>query len=193
LDTKSGHGLSREELHGQVGSIVHIVGQPIGYRIEANRNANRIDHLSINVRAGSAGVIEIALNTFSLRNVRRGRDPRIRVAIVRSTWSALPAAGIFVSDGFDYAAVEGQKEIAYREHERSALEALLIRKIDTALLVEGWGELFLRSHPGIHQVHYRRKASAPQADERSRDGAVRFYFKEEATTEVLLLKFFGQD
>jgi hypothetical protein len=193
VNTKSGHSLSREELRGEVGNIVRVVGQPTGYRIEANRNADRIDHLSISVRAGNAGGIEIALNTFSLRNVRRGRDPRIRLAIVASTWNALPAAGIFVSDGCDYTAIEGQNEPAYREHERPTLEALLSRKIDTALLIEGWGELFLRSHPGIHQVHYRRKASVPSADERSRDGAVRFYFEEEETTELLLLKFFGQD
>lgn len=74
MDPKSGHSLSREQLRAKVGSIVHVVGQPIGYRIEANRNADRIDHLSIAVRAGDTGVLEIALNTFSLRNVRRGRS-----------------------------------------------------------------------------------------------------------------------
>ncbi len=193
MDTKSVPSLSREELRGGVGNIVHVVGQPIGYRIEANRNTDRIDHLSISVRAGNADVIEIALNTFSLRNARRGRDPRIRLAIVVSTWGALPAAGIFPSDGLLYAAVEAENKVAYHEYERSALEALLIRKIDTALLVEGWGELYLRSHPGIHQVHYRRKTSALPEGEHSRDGAVRFYFEEKATTELLLLKFFGQD
>ncbi|MDQ2824143.1 MAG: hypothetical protein M3R29_01690 [Verrucomicrobiota bacterium] len=193
MDTKSVPSLSREELRGGVGNIVHVVGQPIGYRIEANQNADRIDHLSISVRAGNADVIEIALNTFSLRNARRGRDPRIRLAIVVSTWGALPAAGIFPSDGLLYAAVEAENKVAYHEYERSALEALLIRKIDTALLVEGWGELYLRSHPGIHQVHYRRKTSALPEGEHSRDGAVRFYFEEKGTTELLLLKFFGQD
>jgi hypothetical protein len=192
VDTKSSHSLSREELSREVGKIVRVVGQPTGYRIEANRDADRIDHLSINVRAGSAGIIEVALNTFSLRNVRRGRDPRIRLAIVPSTWSVLPAAGIFASDGFAYDAVQAENKVTYREYERPALEAILIQKIDTALLVEGWGELFLRSHPGIHQVHYRRKTSALPG-ERSRDGAVRFYFKERTATELLLLKFFGQD
>jgi hypothetical protein len=190
VDAKS---LSREELRGKVGNIVHVVGQPIGYRIESNQNADRIDHLSIRVRAGIAGVIEIALNTFSLRNVRRGRDPRIRMAIVTSTWSALPAPGIFLSDGLSYAAVEAENIAAYCEYERVALEALLIQKIDTAVLIEGWGELYVRSHPGIHQVHYRRKTGTLTADERSRGGAVRFYFKEEARTELSLLKFFGQD
>ena len=118
---------------------------------------------------------------------------RIRLAIVASTWSALPAAGIFPSDGLPYAAVEAENKVTYREYERVALEALLIRKIDTAVLVEGWGELYLRSHPGIHQVHYRRKTGAPPAGERNRDGAVRFYFREQSATELLLLKFLGQD
>lgn len=190
---ETGRSLSREELSARRGRMVHVAGAPIGYRIESNRDPERIDHLSITVRAGSAGVIEIALNTFSLRNVRRGRDPRIRLALIASTWSGLPASGIFASDGFDYAAVEGENKVTYREYERAALEAILIRKIDTALLVEGWGELFLRSHPGIHQVHYRRKISALPASQSNRHGAVRFYFKEKAATELMLLKFFGQD
>lgn len=145
------------------------------------------------MRAGNAGVIEIALNTYSLRNLRRGSDPRVRLAVVASTWDSLPAPGIFVSDGLDYATVEAENKITYREYERAALEALVIRKIDTALLVEGWGELYLRSHPGIHWVHSRRKNRAVPIDHRGRDGALRFYFKEKAATELLLLKFFGQD
>src|SRR5882724_6503925 len=43
------------------GDFVRVAGTPIGYTIEQNADAQRIDHLSILVQAGKIGTIEIAL------------------------------------------------------------------------------------------------------------------------------------
>lgn len=137
-------------------------------------------------------MIEIAINTHSIRNLRRGLDPRVRLAIVSSTWDALPSAGIFPGAGLNYTAIEAESNVVYREHERAALEELLIEKTKAAIFVEGWGDLYLRLQPGIHQVHSRRKSESVTTGF-ERDGAVRFYFRQKATTELLLLKYFGQE
>lgn len=180
------------ELSGEAGRSVRVAGERIGYRIEPNENVDRIDHLFVTLHAGAAGVIEMALNTYSLRNLRRGLDPRVRLAVVSSTWSALPEAGIFPSTGLAYATIEAENSVVYHGFERAALEELLIEKIKSAVFVEGWGDLYLRLQPGIHQVHSRGK-SAVAPNDSGRDGAVRFYFEQGAATELILLKYFGQD
>jgi hypothetical protein len=174
------------------GEFVRLGGPPVGYRIEQNPDERRIDHLSITVRAGGFGIMVIALNTYSLRNLAAGFDPRIRLAIISSTWSALPPTGVSSSAGLDYSILETQNGIVYREYERLVLEASLIEKVNRAVLIEGWGEFYVRSHAGIHQVHSRRASCAVAMDYLGRDGAIRFYFNENAAAELLLFKFCGQ-
>lgn len=176
----------------QPGEFARVAGTPIGYTIEQNADAQRIDHLSILVRAGGFGTVEIALNTFSLRSFNAGFDGRVRVAVVSSNWSALPPAGVSRSGGLDYSTLEANNRIVYRELERPVLESLLVEKLDRALLFEGWGEFYKRVHPGIHQVHSRRASCTVSADYRERDGAIRFYFEKHAVAELLLFKFCGQ-
>ncbi len=191
VERDQGQPFTHAELPAEVGRSVRVAGEPIDYRIEPNKYADRIDHLFITLRAGTAGMIEIALNTYSIRNLRRGLDPRVRVAVLSSTWSALPAPGIFPSTGLSYGKIGSEKGVIYREYERSALEELLIAKIRAAIFVEGWGDLYVRSRPGIHQVHSRSKNTAV-SNEPDHDGAVRFYFQEKSASELLLLKYFGQ-
>lgn len=184
--------LPRLDLAAQRGKIVRVAGDSVGYRLESNPDPRRIDHLTITVRAANFGIAEIALNTYSLRNLDAGFDPRIRVAIVPSTWATLPPAGISPSAGLDYFSFEAANRVVYRPLERKALEEMLIAKVKTALFIEGWGELYLQPRVGVHQVHSRRASSAVPADHLGRDGAVRFYFKEVFRAELLLLKFTGQ-
>jgi hypothetical protein len=176
----------------QRGAFVRVAGTPVSYTIERNPDASRTDHLTMTVRAGEFGVVAIALSTYSLRSLDAGCDPRIRLAIIESNLSALPSAGVSPSAGLDYSILEAQNAIVYREYERSALESLLIEKISRAVLIEGWGEFYVRSHIGIHQVHSRRASGAVQTNYVGRDGALRFYFNEHRVSELLLFKFSGQ-
>jgi hypothetical protein len=175
----------------RVGDFVRVAGAPAGYKIEQHPDATRIDHLTILVRAAQFGMMEIALNTYSLRNLSAGFDPRVRLALARSTWNTLPPAGVTRSAPLDYRILEASGEILYHEHERQPLETLLIGKLERAVLAEGWGEFYERAHPGIHQVHSRRASCAVLIDHLERDGAIRFYFPDN-TAELLLLKYCGQ-
>jgi hypothetical protein len=174
------------------GEFVRVAGPPVGYTIEENADARRIDHLNVLVRAGSFGTVEISLNTFSFRNLNAGFDARIRVAVFSSNWTALPPPGLSRSGALNYSILETNNQLVYQELERPNLESLLIGKIDRALLIEGWGEFYVRAHRGIHQVHSRRASCAVSEDYLERDGAIRFYFKQNSKAELLLFKFCGQ-
>ena len=174
------------------GDFVRAAGTLIGYTIEQNADAQRIDHLSILVQAGKIGTIEIALNTFSLRSFNAGFDGRVRLAVLSSNWSALPPTGLSRSGGLDYSALDANNRIVYRELDRPVVESLLIEKLDRAVLIEAWGEFYKRRHPGIHQIHSRRASCSVSADHRERDGAIRFYFEKHTVAELLLFKFCGQ-
>ena len=179
------------ELVALSGQFVRVAGEPAGVAIERDRDPKRIDHLWISVRAGRFGVLRITLNTSSLRNRDLGFDPRISVGILESTWSQLPVAGVVTSEPFDYATIAAPSAVPFHQYERAALESLIAQEVDGALFVEGWGELYVRGHSGIHQVHSRRASHAFKTDYVGRDGAVRFYFKE-GRAEMLLFKFYGQ-
>lgn len=45
---------------------------------------------------------------------------------------------------------------------------------------------------GIHQVHRRRASSNVPTNYVGRDGALRFYFREGFSSEMVLFKYFGQ-
>ena len=82
--------------------------------------------------------------------------------------------------------------MTYIEYERPALETLLTEKTGRALFIEAWGELYIRNHLGIHQVHSRRASCSVRQDYKGRDGALRFYYGGNATAEMLLFKYCGQ-
>ena len=110
---------------------------------------------------------------------------------MESTWSELPAAGVIASEALDYATIVASNAVDFRQFERVPLESLIAEKVNRALFVEGWGELYARGHSGIHQVHSRRASYAFKTDHIGRDGSVRFYFKA-GRSEMLLFKFYGQ-
>ena len=72
------------------------------------------------------------------------------------------------------------------------METLLIDKATRAIFIEAWGELYVRIHVGIHQVHSMRASCSVLRDLVGRDGAIRFYFAEEKRAELMLFKYCGQ-
>lgn len=150
-----------------------------------------IDHFWITLGTGTGEPIRLALSTHSRQNAAAGFDPRMRVGIVPSTWNELPVAGLAKSTGLEYHALENTLPITYVEYERSALELLLTAKTRDAILIEAWGELYVRTHLGIHQIHSMRASCSVPRDYIGRDGAIRFYFPD-GTAEMLLFKYCGQ-
>jgi hypothetical protein len=174
------------------GDLVHVAGSPIAFAAEIDRAPANIDHFWITIGPGTGEPIRIALSTHSRQNAAAGFDPRMRVGIVASNWSQLPAAGLVKSPGIDYRVIEAASPVSYREYARPALEVLLSDKATRALLIEAWGELYLRTHAGIHQVHSMRASCSVPRDLVGRDGAIRFYFPDK-TAELLLFKYCGQE
>jgi len=174
------------------GEIVHVAGTPIAFAAETDRVPANIDHFWITIGMGTGEPLRIALSTHSRQNAAAGFDPRLRIGIVSSVWTELPAAGMLKSPGLDYRQIEAASGVTYAEYTRPALEALLMDKSRRAIFIEAWGELYVRTHIGIHQVHSMRASCSVLRDFVGRDGAIRFYFAESAQAELLLFKYCGQ-
>ena len=172
--------------------MVHVAGNAIAFAAETDRVPANIDHFWITIGTGSGEPIRIALSTHSRQNAAAGFDPRMRVGIVPSVWKELPPSGLVKSTGLDYRQIEAASAVTYAEYERPALESLLIEMTTRAIFIEAWGELYVRNHLGIHQVHSMRASCSVLRDYLGRDGAIRFYFAEDARTELLLFKYCGQ-
>jgi hypothetical protein len=173
------------------GDLVYVAGTPVAFAAEIDRLPANIDHFWITIGIGTGEAIRIALSTHSRQNAAAGFDPRVRVGIVASSWNELPAAGLMKSPGLDYRTIEAASPVSFLEYERPALELLLADNAKRAVLIEAWGELYLRTHAGIHQVHSMRASCSVPRDLVGRDGAIRFYFPDQ-TAELLLFKFCGQ-
>ncbi len=167
-------------------------GEIVSFMREADPDPAKIDHFWITIRAGHFGRLRISISTWSLKHAADGFDPRMRVAVVPGTWSQLPPSGLFPAPGLDYAEIERATPVVYRELERPALEQLLEAKARRAIFLEAWGALYLRDRMGIHQVHSRRASCSVRTDYVGRDGALRFYYREEFASEMLLFKYCGQ-
>jgi hypothetical protein len=174
------------------GDLVHVAGRVIAFAAEIDRVPANIDHFWITLGVGAGEPIRIALSTHSRQNAAAGFDPRIRLGLIASSWTELPPAGLVKSPGLDYRAIEAAASpLTYVEQERPALEELLTAKAEAAVLVEAWGELYIRTHLGIHQVHSMRASCSVERDFVARDGAIRFYF-DGGAAELLLFKYCGQ-
>ena len=171
---------------------MHVAGAPVAFAAETDAVASNIDHFWITIGIDHGELLRIALSTHSRQNAAAGFDPRVRVGVVVSAWRELPAPGVLKSRGLDYREIEAAGPVTYIEYERPALETLLAEKTGRAIFVEAWGEFYLRNHLGIHQVHSRRASCSVPQDYTGRDGAIRFYFGGDATSEMLLFKYCGQ-
>ena len=173
------------------GDIVHAAGAPLSFAAETDRVPANIDHFWITIGLGTGEPIRISLSTHSRQNAAAGFDARIRLGTVAGTWTELPTLGLSKSPGLDYRTIEQTSPVLYPEYERPDLEHLLADKAKRAVLIEVWGELYVRTHIGIHQVHSMRASCSVPRDYVGRDGAIRFYFPT-GHTELLLFKYCGQ-
>jgi hypothetical protein len=173
------------------GDIVHAAGAPISFAAETDRVPANIDHFWITIGLGTGEPIRISLSTHSRQNAAAGFDPRIRLGTVAGTWTDLPPSGLAKSPGLDYRTIEQTTPVSYPEYGRPDLEHLLADRAKRAVLIEVWGELYIRTHIGIHQVHSMRASCSVPRDYIGRDGAIRFYFPT-GHTELLLFKYCGQ-
>jgi hypothetical protein len=173
------------------GDLVHVAGKPIAFAAKIDRVPANIDHFWITIGLGTGEPFRIALSTHSRQNAAAGFDPRMRIGSVVSVWQQLPAPGLVKSAGLDYHALEAGSPVTYVEYERPALELLLTEKTSHAIFIEAWGELYIRTHIGIHQVHSMRASCSVPRDLIGRDGAISFYFPD-SNTEMLLFKYCGQ-
>jgi hypothetical protein len=173
------------------GDLVNVAGTPISFAAEIDAVPANIDHFWITLGLGTGEPIRISLSTHSRQNAAAGFDPRIRLGIVAAPWIELPPAGLTKSPGLDYSAIEHASPVPYIEYARPALEVLLTDKAKRATFLEAWGELYVRTHIGIHQVHSMRASCSVPRDLVGRDGAIRFFFPE-GKAELLLFKYCGQ-
>jgi hypothetical protein len=171
--------------------LVHVAGIPITFAAEIDPVPANIDHFWITLGLGTGEPIRISLSTHSRQNAAAGFDARIRLGIVPSAWTELPPSGLSKSPGLDYRAIEQTSPVSYLEYERPALEHFLSERAKRAALIEAWGELYIRTHIGIHQVHSMRASCSVPRDLIGRDGAIRFYFST-GHAELLLCKYCGQ-
>lgn len=171
--------------------FVLVAGEIISFASEASVDPAKRDHFWITIRAGEFGRLQISISTYSLKHAADGFDPRMRVGVVSSQWSQLPTSGVSSAAGLNYAEFERESPIAYREMERPELEDFLAAKARRAIFVEAWGAFYLRGKPGIHQVHSRRASCSVRNDYVGRDGAVRFFYRENLA-EMILFKYCGQ-
>jgi hypothetical protein len=169
-----------------------VTGKPISVVVEHETDVRKNDHVWITVEADSYGALQIALSTMSRQSRAAGFDPRISLAIQTAGWTELPPPGIQQTPGLDYGRLQAEQPVRFVEFEREPLEQLLVEKAERAIFVQAWGEFYVRSHIGVHQVHSRRASFAVPRDLIGQDGAVRFYFERPNQSETLLFKFAGQ-
>ena len=151
-------------------------GEPIGFQVESDIDSRKIDHVWVTIRAGRFGPLRISINTYSLRHAADGFDPRMRVGVLTSRWSQLPASGIFPVAGLDYAELERAQVVAFREMEGQPETMLKERRIKRfswkhgARSIDGTGSGFIRCTAGARVVACALITG--------RDGALRFYYRE---------------
>lgn len=171
---------------------VRVAGEIAAVAVETDEDDRKVDHVWITVRAGEWGRVQISLSTCSRYSRAAGIDPRLRVGSISSVWQELPDAGVSEPAPLDYAIVESREHVDYEPHERESVEEMLVTRARRAVFVEAWGDFYIRSHVGVHQIHSRRASFAMTRDVVGRDGAVQFYYRDPNVSEMMLFKFAGQ-
>ena len=172
--------------------FVHVRGIPYTVAVEESEDPLKVDHVYLNVEAPPFGRLRVAINTLSRLNRDGGFDGRVRVGIIRSTYTEKPTASLEECAGLDYTKQEEKHNVVYETYEHEALVELLVAKMKAAIRAEIWGELCASDHIGIHQVHCRRASCAVATDLKARDGALKLYYPQDNLAEAFLFKFCGQ-
>ena len=181
-----------EKIRTSPPKFVHVTGVPYAVEREVSEDPANADHIYITLEAPPFGRLRAAVNTLSRLNRDAGADGRIRVGIVKSSWTEKPAPALVEEHDQDYAKIEAAKNVTYEFYENEPLAALLMERAKRAVRVEVWGDLYARDHLGIHQIHSRRASCAVPQDIKDRDGALKLYYAEDHTAELFLFKFCGQ-
>jgi len=181
-----------ERIRTTPAKFVQVRGVPYAVAVEEASDPLKLDHVWLTLEVPPFGRLRAAINTLSRINRDAGFDSRIRVGIVRSTYTEKPATGLEECAGQDYAHIEATQKIVYEPCEREALTETLVTKLKAAIRVELWGELYARDHLGIHQIHCRRASCAVTQDCKNRDGALKLYYPADNLAELFLFKFCGQ-
>jgi hypothetical protein len=181
-----------ERIRTSPAKFVHIRGVPYTVAVEQSDDPLKIDHVYLNVEVPPFGRLRACINTLSRLNRDAGFDPRIRVGIIRSTYTEKPQPGLEECAGLDYEKQEKTHNVTYELYDHAALSEMLVSKMKVAIRVEIWGELYARDHLGLHQIHCRRASSAVPLDLKSRDGAFKLYYPQDNLAEAFLFKFDGQ-
>lgn len=171
---------------------VHLVGIPYHIQIEPHPNDQLVDHVWMDVQVPPCGKIRLSINTLSLLNQRAGFDARMRLAILSSTYEEKPEPFIEEHGPLDFRTLEAITPLEYEVYDHDPLEALLLEKGNRSIRIEAWGELYIRDHLGVHQIHSRRASCAVRNDLIGRDGAIKLYYPDR-TAEMLLFKYCGQE
>ena len=197
--SRKGAGVRRDTQHHVPAQLlalhdryVTVAGEVATVAVEHEADDRKIDHVWITVRAGAVGRLQISLSTCSRQNRAAGFDARIRLGTLTSGWDELPPAGVREVTPLDYRTLESAQHIDYTPHERTAIEEMLVTRARRAIFAEAWGDFYVRSHVGVHQIHSRRASLAVPRDVIGRDGAIQFYYREPDVREMLLFKFAGQ-
>jgi len=172
--------------------FVHVRGVPYTVAVEENADPLKVDHVYLNVEVPPFGRLRVAVNTLSRLNRDAGFDPRVRVGIIRSTYTEKPVPSLEECAGLDYAKQEEKHSVTYEPCEQAALTEMLVTKMKAAIRAEIWGELYARDHLGIHQIHCRRASKGQPQEVANRDGALKLYYPQDNLAEAFLFKFDGQ-
>ena len=172
--------------------FVHVRGVPYTVTVEESEDPLKIDHVFLNLEVPPFGRLRVCINSLSRMSRENGFDPRVRVGIIRSTYTDKPQPGLEECAGLDYAKQEEKHGVKYEQYEPAALSEMLVTKMKAAIRAEVWGELYARDHLGIHQIHCRRASNALPQDLKSRDGALKLYYPQDNLAEAFLFKFDGQ-
>lgn len=173
--------------------LLRVTGDILSARVEESHNPRFVDHVWLTVNAGGHPHWLVSVNTLSIRNREAGFDPRVRVGLAREPAEFMPARGVERLVHFDYVSVEKAQNVFYEHYEREALEVLLLDLARDCDLLEAWGAPYHRRvHPGLHQIHSRRASCAVSEDMVGLDGGLRFYFRRQGQSTMLLFKFCGQ-
>ena len=169
----------------------HVVGTLTNVEMEVSGAPDRADHMLLTLDVPPCGSVTLSVNTLSRLNRNANFDPRVSVAIVKTSYAGMPEPFIEEAMGLDYATVEAQFHPRWESHERDPLAELLMARARAALRIEAWGEIYRAQHLGLHQIHSRRASRAVKTDVIGHDGALRFYLRD-GHAEMFLFKFCGQ-
>ena len=172
-------------------TYIRAIGIPYRVDMEPELNPSRLDHVWLVMEVAPIGRIIVAINTLSLINRDAGYDPRVSLGIIPTHYEKRPEPLIEDHIPLDYTVLEATTDVRFTPMEPNALEELLMQKCNAAVRAEVWGELYIREHLGVHQIHSRRASCAVVRDIIGKDGGLRLYYRD-GTAELLLFKFCGQ-